>query len=175
MKKIFVFLLFVINLLASSFGASGVDSIELTESEKITFKNQKDIKGMKKDITKLKMQLNTVKENIDGMKSILESTNDKISQTSQKKTNLNDADLKKLQDKVNRLEKENNRRFKKIEKSLDKLLKLLSSSKSSHDREDVVKKLKPYKTAKDIKKLSAKDAFKKAESLYAKKKIQRCS
>ncbi len=173
MKKFYLILLITYNLFGSSFDGSrgNVSSIELSDSEKLIFKNQKALQTVKRDVTKLKLQMNSVKENIDGMKSILESTNDKISQTSQRNSKVSDQEVLKLQKRVDKLEKDNNKRFKKIEKSLDRLIKMLSSSKNTtnQDKEDVIKKLKPIKK---VKKITAKEAFKKGENLFKKKKYK---
>jgi TolA-binding protein len=185
MKKYFLSIFVALELFASSFGGAGgqVANIELSDSERLIFKNQKAIQANKKELMKLKLKLNAIKENVDGMKSLLESTNEKISQTTQKNANSVSSDeIKKLKKRVDEIERENSKRFKKIEKSIEKLISLLSSSKTT----TTPKKLKPPKEGvtdskkkkvtkkqnKKEKKLSAKEAFLKAEKLFKRKKYK---
>ena len=109
-------LYFVLFLTVSLFG-DAVSGVELSEGEKLIFQN-------KRDITKLKLKLSSIKEDIDGIKSVLDSMGAKVSSPK------SDKNLKKQLDdlsvRVDKLERENRLKFKKIEKSIDKILAILS-------------------------------------------------
>jgi len=177
MKRYIIILFTSYELFASPFGGanSQISDIELSDSEKIIFQNQKNIRENKKDLMKIKLQLSSIKESVEGLKSIVESTNDKISQTTkQSGSSVSKDEINKLKNKISSIEKENDIRFKKIESSIEKLLKLLSVSKTN--------KLKPPKEGADtkeevkhkkIKKITPKEALKKAEILFKKKKYKK--
>ena len=171
MIKLFLLSLFTINIFASSFGEA---DIELTDSEKLIFTNKKVISKNTRDITKLKLQLSNIKESLDGLKSIIESTNDKISKTvSKTNSSTSKDDIDKLKSRIDDIEKKNNIRFTKIEKSLQKLIKLLSSNDAKTVKKTT--KAKPKKKTTKVKKepsLTAYTAFLKAEKLYKQKSYE---
>jgi len=174
MKKYIILLCLVGELLASSFGASSpVANIELSDSEKLIFKNQKDIKINKKELIKIRLKLNSIKESVDGLKSIIESTTDKISTSSMEKDSISSKELDKLKKRLDDLEKDNNKRFKKIEKSIDKILKLLSSQNvNKNDKKINPSSKKQKNTKKNVEKINPKEAFKKAETFFKRKRYK---
>ena len=155
--------------------ASLGENIELNESEKLIFKNQKDIRSNKRDLVKIKLQLNSIKESVEGLKSIVESTNSKIFQTTKRSNDsVSSKEISELKRRISAIEKDNDKRFKKIEASIQRLIKLLSkepkSTKLKPPKESGDAKVK--KSKKVAKKLSAKKAFQKAETLYKKRKYK---
>jgi len=155
-------------IFSSSFGSSTDGGIELSESEKFIFENRKNIKSSKKDLTRIKLKVNSLEDSVDGLKSVVESINDKISkdiQTKSQESSVDSIELKKLKKTIEENETANKKRFKELEKSIAKLIKLVSSNTTLK---------KPIKLKKKIikaeKKLSAKESFNRGLKKLSSKK-----
>jgi len=159
-KKLYFVLILAVSLLGDT-----VSGVELSEGEKLIFQN-------KRDITKLKLKLSSLREDIDGIKSVLDSMGAKVSSPKSDKNLKNQLD--ELSIRVDKIERDNKQRFKKIEKSIDKILALLSkkNQNKSDKKTSKLKQKKDSKTTKKIKILSVSEIAKNADSFYKQKKYK---
>ena len=161
MKK---YSLLLIILFTAPLFSDVVNGIELTDSEKLIFQNRKNI-------TKTNLKLNNIREEIDGIKSVLDSMGDRVSTPKKVDTSKLEKRIDNLEKKVDYIDKENSARFKKIENSIEKVLKLLSSKNSPKKKKKEVSK-KSKKESKKIKILSVSQIYKNATKLYKSKKYK---
>ncbi len=164
-------LLFSLFVTVSLFG-DAVTSIELTDSEKLIFQNRKNI-------TKINLKINNLKEEIDGIKSVLDSMGEKVSTPKKIDTSKLDHRISDLEEKVKKIDRENSVRFKKIEKSIQKILKILSSNKNNSFKEKKLSSKSSKESKKEFKKeskkikiLSVSEIYKNAKSFFKAKKYK---
>jgi len=171
LKKSYVILFAIIlnsNLVAepSAFDAGVIDSDNpygLSESERVIVENKKRSLQNKKSIQKQSIILDQLQERVEGLSSVVDSLSSKFGQTSQKLSQFEqdrelnaDDQISKLQKEIDELRADSEKKYKKINATLQKLISLMggksskSSEKVSHSQKAITKKSKKVSSSQLI-------------------------
>jgi len=163
-KKYNVLLLFfVVNRLIaepSAFDAGVMDSDNpygLTESERVIIENKKRSLQNQKLIRKQSITVDELQERVEGLSSVVDSLSSKFGQTSQKlnsfeenKNSASDDDIEELKKELNDLKIENQKKYKKINETLKRLISLIGGSSKEDNSKNTTLKQATKKSSKKI-------------------------
>jgi TolA-binding protein len=173
----------------SAFDAGVIDSDNpygLSESERMLVENRKRSLSNQKLIRKQAILIEQLQEKIEGLESVVDSLSSKMGQTGQKLNELDSLgqkessdDIKNLQDQIDAIKEKNSEYYKKIDKSLKNLTKLISGSVVDSDKKSSYKSSHKSKTKKETPLSNAKllqsaiqayrsKNYKKAEEIFTK-------
>lgn len=147
MKRYSILLLVFAGLRAfaepSAFDAGMLDSDNpygLTESERVIIENKKRSLLNQKLIRKQAIVIDELQERVEGLSSVVDSLGSKFGQTSQKLNTLeqdsdqaSNDDIQRLKKEIEDIKSENEKRYKKINETLQRLISLIGGSSSKKD------------------------------------------